>query len=345
MTSVPLSAPPPPAISTSPIAGFWRRITALAVDLLILGVPTLLLGLALFRWAEGLGQAGRLVGFVVALLYFGLLNSVFAGGQTLGKRMLGIRVTDRSGNTLAPMRSVSRFLVIAIPYFLNGLWFDADPASLRLPEYLLVALIVFVVFGGLGAIAYLFVFNRRTRQSLHDLAVGSFVVRGAPTAVPDGLSTARLHRIVVGCWLVLIGIGLMLPLILPLQKTRVVESLKPLSELQSAIKTQLGLQQVKVTMGSTSNITVRTGASTTTFLQVEARADASQNDLDALGRLVAGMVLDHYPDLLGKQVLIVYVLHGFDLGIASWTIGHRETLDGAAWREKLGRSRSQPTKI
>src|SRR5262249_12594392 len=66
MTSVPLSAPPPPAIATSPIAGFWRRITALAVDLLILGVPTLLLGLALFRWAVGLGQAGRLVGFVVA---------------------------------------------------------------------------------------------------------------------------------------------------------------------------------------------------------------------------------------------------------------------------------------
>jgi hypothetical protein len=93
-----------PAPDITPIAGFWRRLTAFVIDCLILSVPTLLLGLALFRWVAGLGPTGRLIGFVVALLYFGVLNSHFGGGQTLGKRLLGIRVIDRSGKLLSPIR-------------------------------------------------------------------------------------------------------------------------------------------------------------------------------------------------------------------------------------------------
>jgi hypothetical protein len=60
-----------PAIAITPIAGFWRRLAAFSIDLLILGVPALLFGLALFRWAASLGKSGRLIGLVVALLYLG----------------------------------------------------------------------------------------------------------------------------------------------------------------------------------------------------------------------------------------------------------------------------------
>src|SRR5258708_30891020 len=96
------------------IAGFWGRVAAFVIDCLILSVPTLLLGLALFRWAAGLGPAGRLIGFVVALLYFGVLNSRFGGGQTLGKRLLGIRVADRAGAPLSPMRSFLRLRQVSL---------------------------------------------------------------------------------------------------------------------------------------------------------------------------------------------------------------------------------------
>src|SRR5690348_14117245 len=91
--AVPTSDESRTAEQRPPIAGFWRRLAAFVVDALILGVPAMLLGFAMFDWAASLGQAGRLIGFVVALLYFGLLNSRLGGGQTLGKRLLGIRVT------------------------------------------------------------------------------------------------------------------------------------------------------------------------------------------------------------------------------------------------------------
>jgi hypothetical protein len=66
-----LNAQLTPAIAITPIAGFWRRLAAFSIDLLILGVPALLFGLARFRWAASLGKSGRLIGLVVALLYLG----------------------------------------------------------------------------------------------------------------------------------------------------------------------------------------------------------------------------------------------------------------------------------
>ena len=113
------------------------------------------------------------------------------------------------------------------------------------------------------------------------------------------------------------------------------ESLKPLGELQSAIKTQLGVRQVRATMGSTSTIPVQAGSSTTSYLQIDVQPDALHEDLVALATMIAGAVLDLHPDLLGKQLLIVRVERGFDLGIASWSQSHREAHDAAAWREKL----------
>ena len=74
-----------PAVERKLIAGFWRRLAAFLIDGIILSVPTMLVGLAFFQWAVSLGQAGRLVGFIVALLYFGVLNSMKA---LLGSNMV-----------------------------------------------------------------------------------------------------------------------------------------------------------------------------------------------------------------------------------------------------------------
>jgi len=52
----------------------------------------LLIGATLFDQLSHLGGWGRLVGFCIAILYFGTLNSVVGKGQTLGKRILKIHV-------------------------------------------------------------------------------------------------------------------------------------------------------------------------------------------------------------------------------------------------------------
>jgi uncharacterized RDD family membrane protein YckC len=313
------------------IAGFWRRLAALWIDALVLSVPATLAGLAAFRWASSLGQAGRLIGFGVALLYFGLLNSSLGGGRTIGKRLFGIRVIDRAGGALSPMRSGLRFLIIALPFFLNGLWFNVNPDEPKWPIYLAGTVLALVVFGGSGAIIYLFVFNRPTRQSLHDLVVGSFVVRDPPGRVL--VSTASGHLIVAVSWfgVVLIGAAILTWIG---NRPDNVESLKPIAELQQAIRTQFDLQQVRVTVGSTTMNSIRGGNLTTSWLQIYARASGSEEALSTLAARIAGAVIDRDPDLLGRDKLIVVAL-GFDLGIASWSEPYRESHDAAAWREKL----------
>jgi uncharacterized RDD family membrane protein YckC len=324
-------------------AGFWRRLGAFLIDSLVLGVPALLAGLAMFRWAADLGQAGRLIGFVVALLYFGLLNSRLGGGHTIGQRLLGIRVIDRDGQPLSPERSMVRFLVIAIPYFLNGLWFDFDINTATFPDYLLAALLIFVVFGGFAAIGYLFVFNRRTRQSLHDLVVGSFVVKDPPSVIPLSFSVAHVHLVVVGC---LLTLALIVPLGLywTTFHSGLNASLTSLLAVQNEIKSRLNVKQVKVSMG-TSTVIGSSGNATTSYLLIDAQPTRWEDDLEALQLSIAGTVLDLHPDLLGKKALTVLVRRQFDLGIASWSNSNRATYDAASWREKLRQSGSvRPSK-
>lgn len=153
------------------IAGFWRRIGALLIDSLLLGFVGFLLGSLLESTFVEMGRWGRIVGFLVSLGYFGLMNSSLFNGQTLGKRLLKIRVVDEANNTINLGRSLIRYVVLGTPFFLNALQFSTEtvPSLLLYPIYI-------AVFGGLLAIPYLYLFNTVSRQSLHDLIVGSYVV-------------------------------------------------------------------------------------------------------------------------------------------------------------------------
>ena len=84
------------------IANFWRRIGALFIDTLILGLVGFLLGLTLESTFVQIGGWGRLIGFVIALVYFGAMNSKLFNGQTIGKKVkkaYGLtNINDREDN-------------------------------------------------------------------------------------------------------------------------------------------------------------------------------------------------------------------------------------------------------
>jgi uncharacterized RDD family membrane protein YckC len=96
------------------ICGFWRRLHALSID----GFVLLAFGLALGRiYGEQFARAGslgRLFGFGIALGYFGFLNSSLGRGQTLGKRIMKIRVVDRGGETISPARAMVRAALLEV---------------------------------------------------------------------------------------------------------------------------------------------------------------------------------------------------------------------------------------
>ena len=188
-----------PTTGASHIAGFWRRLFAFILDVLVLGVFGACLGLVSYDYLASVGGWGRILGFVIALTYLGVMNSRIFGGRTLGKMAMKIKVVSSNGAPLNVVTSFCRSGIICVPYFLNGAPFYVD--LLRSWFGIVLTLLVF----GVGlSIVYLFIFNRRTRQSLHDLAVGSYVVKTEAGTAPLLLGAPwRGHFVVVAVIMIL----------------------------------------------------------------------------------------------------------------------------------------------
>ena len=191
--------------STLPICGFWRRTLAFLVDMILLWLTGYLLGLQLWSVFTKIGRWGCLVGCAIAMAYLGLMNSRIGKGQTLGKRLVQIRVVGQDGQFISPRRSLLRTAILVSAHLLGPLY--TQPMSFT-PLFVLYLLIS----NGLqiGAV-YFYLFNRRTRQALHDLIVRTCVVREIPESGLGLPPVARVHYAVSGgLTALLIGIEVLL---------------------------------------------------------------------------------------------------------------------------------------
>ena len=158
------------AVPVRVVAGFWRRLLAFAIDAFITAVPCGILGFALYGFFSAAGAAAVLIGFVLTMLYFAILGSSVTQGQTLGHRITHIQIVDRQGKPVSLECSFLRYLILLGPILLSS---AAFPGSQRFG----VAMgIDWLLTGAQVAIAYLYIFNRNSRQSLHDLATDTYVV-------------------------------------------------------------------------------------------------------------------------------------------------------------------------
>jgi len=117
--------------------GFWRRFFAVLIDGIILTIPVLLLASAL-----GLGEAdagdgsvnfnlgggGTLLNIGAQVLYDTILLTLF-NGRTIGKMLLGVRVTGINGQRIsfgqALMRSLMKIVSYAV-FCLGCIWVAFD---------------------------------------------------------------------------------------------------------------------------------------------------------------------------------------------------------------------------
>jgi uncharacterized RDD family membrane protein YckC len=188
-------------------AGFWRRLFAIALDFLFLVVVIAYPASGWFPFFASNPGWTLLIGFALSFFYFIILNSRIGNGQTLGKRMLGIRVVDIYGETISVGKSGLRFLVLATPFFAGKVQIECYGAACALTTVVSWLLALWS-----AVIVYLFVFNRRTGQSLHDLAARTYVVQTAlwparksqPSLAEDGSVSTVVSRLCVttqGIWL------------------------------------------------------------------------------------------------------------------------------------------------
>lgn len=313
------------------ISGFWRRVLALILDGLALGILGFVFGLFLFDFFAHLGGWGRLLGFCVALVYFAVLNSSLGKGQTIGKRIMKIEVVNRDGAHISLARSAVRYMVLGTPFFLN---------NAILPPYLVISpigyIMVFIVFGIGGSIVYLYIFNRRTRQSLHDLLLGTFVVHKTPRGSLQTSAIWTPHFIVVGAWLlIVISFAFLIPHLIPKNK------FSELFAIQQSIYSSGKVHTAKVSVGKTRIRTIGGEKRETAHFGINAIWKERPVDYEAAGKQIAGIIFNEYPDIIQKDMITITVTYGYDIGIArawkSQTISHSPQ----EWQQILGLSRSE----
>lgn len=153
------------------ISRFWTRIWAILIDSAILGVFGFILGLFFKEFFVSLGDSAVIIGWVISLTYFTIMNSKINGGQTFGKSIMNIQVTDIDGNAIGLKTSFLRAFILTLPLFLNGL--NITGSSLFSVVTILQSVIVFTF--GFGIIIF-YIFNKQNRQSIHDIIAKTYVV-------------------------------------------------------------------------------------------------------------------------------------------------------------------------
>lgn len=288
------------------ICGFWRRIGALFIDTLVLGTLGYVVGLFLEDAFVQLGGWGRLIGFAVSITYFGIMNSSISNGQTIGKKILKIRVVDSSNSTINLPKSFLRYSFLAVPFSLNG----AQITNEAFLSYLMYPL-SFIILGGLLSISYLYVFNSVTRQSLHDLVVGTYVVN-AEVSSEELTSVWKPHLGVVAA--LFIAAALVPAFTSDLAKS---EPFKGLLATQEAINNNESVKYAGVTEGSTTFTSSDSGSNTTTYVNTQAFLYKNNVDDSQTARQLAQTIIETYPESLNKNLIQVTLTYGYDIGIAS----------------------------
>ena len=161
-------------IEAKKVVVFWKRWLAYFIDAtFILGGITSMFATLSPDKILPLGKYSMLIGLGLTLVYFGIMNSRICKGQTLGKALLGIKVVDKSGNYLSVTQSMIRTILLIIclslPYLFMTLASYQDFSSTEFKIFFIVS------FCGV-LFDLLFLFNNKTRQTLHDFATGSFVI-------------------------------------------------------------------------------------------------------------------------------------------------------------------------
>jgi len=312
----------------------WRRALSGGIDAAVLALVGNLLGAIFRNEFIAAGYGGRLVGLLLICAYIGGQNSVLASGRTFGKRLMRLRVVDAAGQPLSLERSLLRAFILALPLLSGGVF-----VAQRSPVISLLATgLLSVVSAGLaGALLYLYIFNRGTRQSVHDWAAGSFVVDAGETRAPGNRRIWRGHQILLALWL-----------LVPLTVGPVLWwfwsggfDWQRVFRLQEKVQQSTGDARVEVLHGEFHFLTRSGGTAATRYLQVGVYFPYRVDSFEEAADRVAAVVLKD-PAASEADAIRITVSYGFDLLIASRTWSRSFVRTPEDWRQHLQQQTDAP---
>jgi len=305
------------------ISKFWTRVWALLIDSITLGITGYLLVLPIQDFLVNIGNYGLLIGLVITVAYQTIFNSELVNGQTIGKRIMDIQVVDINGDTIKPGKSFLRAFILSFPYFTFSLTIP------RLSDTSFVSIVgtdvlFFIVLG----VVVIYIFNRQTRQSLHDLIVGTYVATTEENEEPSTIPSIKRTPFYVFGGLVTLLFGL---------------SVYSMNWKDAELKNPESIytQVSKIDGVCRANIGEHTinknGAITHLYeinLQVKIMpADELEND--KMVRKAVEIILNKVSNIDNFNIIVITLNRGFNIGIASQNTTKTVSFSPLIWREIL----------
>jgi len=329
------------AVSRQDVAlgGYWRRFWVFMIDMFLLGVVGNIIGYTFQNRLIALGDWGRFIGWAIFLVYFLPLESAWGGGRSLGKRMCDLKVVGANNEPPSVLRNLARTMVLAALFFLNGTSF-AGGGSDGLTWWTIASSFLFclIVFGGIAAFAYLWLFTRKSKQLLHDLASGTVVVRASSERAPI-VATARIHKkFVIG---ILCVLGIILPL-LGLYAAKQIHVQNAFSKMVAAQKEIQKFSEIRSasvvenrthTVISTKSVAPDTISMNIVAILNQIPADPKQESVRLASKAIPFLkIADDMP-------VAVTVRWGYDLGLARMTHFISSVHTAREWMEAVSSGR------
>jgi uncharacterized RDD family membrane protein YckC len=145
--------------ATGEKASVWIRVLAYIIDAIVVAVVANILGAIFFR---GNTQGSSALGIILSAAYFTWLWSASSPwpGQTLGMKLLNLKVIKTDGSLLAPSQAFIRWIGLVIPFLVSAI----PVIGLFLVPLLIVIAVMWVALDP-------------NKQGWHDKIAGTYVVR------------------------------------------------------------------------------------------------------------------------------------------------------------------------
>jgi len=319
---------PPILIFTfPPIANFWRRLGAWLIDIILLGIVGQIFALSFSPFWFKIGPYGRLFGFVLTILYFGLMNSRAGHGQTLGKRVLGIAVRDENNQPISFWHSLARIFIISLPILLNR-W--ALPGVLNISW--IGSIFTIIIFGLGSAVLYTMIFNKGTRQGLHDLICKTYVAFLKGNSIERFPISSKIHWIISG---VLVFLTLIMIPIGNLLSSRIIPkaALTQLAPLYQVLQNDSRFFSASVN----DNRFYSSNGQALHILQIQVwnKGRTGSNEREALLSEIAEITIGNIENIDQYDLLKITITSAYDLLVASGNVSYSDSEKISTWRDRL----------
>ncbi len=313
-------------IFTSPI----KRLFAFIIDLIILALFGYLSSLLLEKFYLSVGQLGKVIGFILSGLYFTILESRF-NGQTIGKKIVNIKVIGINGNELTSFQYFLRYSIWGLCYFSNGLNFAGSRY-----ETLLTSIGTIFLFGIGFVLLFLFVFNKKTKQSIHDIILGTYVIN---CKYDNPIEKQQINKVLLP---VSIGIPIVAFILLFFINTNSVNTeISKLENYRATIVEMPEINNAGVSSGKTNFKSTNGNSNTSYYLQISTVLEDDYKSKSDIAIKVADLIISEYPEELSKDYISISVTYGYDIGIWSTSNSFSMKMPPGSWTNKITDSKNE----